>query len=57
MFQFSRGGVYENSKVINRFTRKEEDINKFKDITSRGIREIELSDYILKNNYFMEYIK
>ncbi len=57
MFQFSRDGVYENSKVINRFTRKEEDINKFKDVTSRGIREIDLSDYILKNNYFMEYIK
>ncbi len=57
MFQFSRDGVYENSKVINRFTRREEDINKFMDVTSRGIREIDLSDYILKNNYFMEYIK
>lgn len=57
MFEFSRDGVYENSKAINRHTREEVDINKFKDIYQRGIREIDLSDYILKNNYFQEYIK
>ncbi|MBC7196293.1 MAG: LTA synthase family protein, partial [Deferribacterales bacterium] len=57
IFEFSRDGVYENSIAINRINREEVDINKFKDIYQRGIREIDLSDYILKSNYFEEYIK
>lgn len=51
LFEISRDGIFERSRAINRYTRKELDIEQFRQKSQAITKEIDKSDYILKMDY------
>lgn len=54
LFEISRDNVFEHSRLINRHTREVLDVEKARDISEYVNREINMSNYILKTDYFKE---
>ncbi len=54
LFEISRDNVFEHSRLINRQTREVLDVEKARDISEYVNREINMSNYILKTDYFKE---
>ena len=54
LFEISRDGVFNNSRAINRHTREEVVLEEVVDRYNLAIDEIEMSDYILRNNLIKE---
>ncbi|HEY4544225.1 MAG TPA: LTA synthase family protein, partial [Tissierellaceae bacterium] len=54
LFEISRDNVFEHSRLINRHTREDLDVEKARDISEYVNREINMSNYILKTDYFKE---
>ncbi len=52
IFNISQDGIFENSRVIDRKTREELNVLDYRDKYEKAIREINLSDLILKEDIF-----
>lgn len=57
LFEIARDGIFEHSKAINIQTRQPLDIQEFRPMYEHVIREINKSNYILKENLLKEYIE
>ncbi|MDR7869643.1 MAG: LTA synthase family protein [Tissierellaceae bacterium] len=51
LFEISRDGIFENSRAIDRHTRKELDVEQFRQMSEDITKEIDKSNYILKKDY------
>lgn len=52
LFDISRDNIFEHSRLINRHTREELDVNLAEDISNEVIGEINKSNYILESDHF-----
>ncbi|NLY46412.1 MAG: LTA synthase family protein [Tissierella sp.] len=52
LFEISRDGIFERSRAINRHTREVLEVEQFRNISEEVKKEIDMSDYILKTDYF-----
>lgn len=52
LFEFSRNGVFNHSRLIDRSSRRKLKVDKAKKIYDKAIEEINSSNYILMENYF-----
>ena len=57
LFVMSRDGIFENSRATSIKTRKDLDVEQFKDQYERSISEINKSEFILKNDLLKTYME
>lgn len=57
IFNISRDGIFENSIVKDRKTRREVDVNKYRDTYEMIIKDINKSDFILANNLLKDIVE
>lgn len=57
VFEIARDGIFEHSRAYDVKTRAELDINKYRNYYEQAIYEINMGDYISKNNLLKEYME
>lgn len=56
-FEIARDGIFDHSRAYNIKSRKQVNINLYRDYYEKAIREINIGDFISANNLLKEYIE
>lgn len=54
IFEMSRDGIYSHSQARQRHTAQPLDIEQFRDLNTQALKDIHLSNYILRNDLIKE---